>query len=133
MTAANGKGLGTPASPSATPVGSPGRHAYCPLCGEARAEIRASSVRDAEAALCPERCLAAWHALEALREHEATSERVVARRRVEYESGEPHRPPLSQLLLERWRLGDWTVGPDQVLREVKRQCNARGNGAARGF
>jgi hypothetical protein len=102
-------------------VGSPGRHAYCPLCGEARAEIQASAVRDAEAALCPERCLPAWQALEALREHEATSERVVARRCLENENGEPHRPALSQLLLDRWRGGNWTVAPDQVLRELKRQ------------
>jgi hypothetical protein len=133
VTAANGRRLEAPASPSGTPVGSPGRHAYCPLCGEARAGIRASAVRDAEAAICSERCLAAWQALEALREHEATSERCVARRRLEYESGEPHRPALSQLLLERWRVGDWTFGPDQVLREVKRHYSPRENGAPRGF
>jgi hypothetical protein len=120
VTGANGREPAAPASPAATPVGHPGRHAYCPLCGEARAEIRASAVRDPEAALCPERCLPAWQALEALREHEASSERVAARRRLDNENGEPHRPALSQLLLDRWRGGDWTVAPDQVLREVKR-------------
>ncbi len=133
MTRPNGNGPASPAGQPAKAAGSPGRLAYCPLCGEARAGISANAVRDAEAALCPERCLAAWQALEVLREHEATSERVVARRRLEYESGEPHRIPLSQLLLSRWRVGDWTVAPDQVLREVKRKYGPRGTGAARGL
>jgi hypothetical protein len=110
-----------PTSPSATSAGSPSRHAYCPLCGEARVEIRATAVRDVEDALCPERCLIAWRALEALREQEATSEEVVARRRLEYENGQAHPPALSELLLDRWREGDWTVAPEQVLRQVRTQ------------
>jgi hypothetical protein len=122
-----------PVSPSATPVGSPARHAYCPLCGQARAGIRASDLRDVEAALCPDRCVVAWHALAAIREHEAISERVVARRRLEYESGLAHPPSLSELLLDRWREGDWTVAPEQVLRQMKLECVAEGNGATRGF
>jgi hypothetical protein len=120
------------ASPSATPVGSPSRHAYCPLCGQARAEIRATAVRDVQGALCPERCLVAWQALEALREQEANSERVVARRRLEYESGRTHPPALSELLLDRWRKGDWTVQPEQVLRQMMLQHAAGGKGATRG-
>jgi hypothetical protein len=121
------------ASPSATPVGAPARHAYCPLCGEARVEIRANALRDVETALCPGRCLVAWQALVALREHEATSARVVARRRLEYESGQAHPRPLSELLLDQWREGDWTVAPEQVLRQVQSQQLAGGNGATRGL
>ena len=79
MTVPERKDVRATTSPSATPVGSPARHAYCPLCGQARVGIRANTVRDVEAALCPGRCLVAWQALEALREQEATSARVAAR------------------------------------------------------
>lgn len=121
-----------PASPSATPIGSPVRHAYCPLCGQARIEIRANAVRAVEAALCPGRCLIAWQALAALREQESISERVAARRRLEYESGQAHPPALSELLLDRWREGDWTIPPEQVLRQMQSQQAAGGNGATSG-
>jgi hypothetical protein len=117
-------------SPSATPVGTPARHAYCPLCGQARVGIRANAVREAETALCPGRCLVAWQALEALREQEATSARVTARRRLEYESGQAHPQALSELLLGRWREGDWTVGPEQVLRQMRSPRAAGGNGVS---
>ena len=120
-------------SPSATPVGSAARHAYCPLCGQARVGIRANAVREVEAALCPGRCLIAWQALEALREQEATSTRIVARRRLEYESGQAHPRALSELLLGRWREGDWTVAPEQVLRQMRSRPVARGNGATNGL
>jgi len=102
-------------SPSATPVGSNRRHAYCPLCGQPRAEMLASDVRQVEEAVCPGRCETAWRALEALRSRESSSARIATRRRVEYESHQAHAPALSELLLLRWRAGDWTVSPERVL------------------
>ncbi len=133
MTAPERKDVRATTSPSATPVGSPARHAYCPLCGQARVGLRANAVRDVEAALCPGRCLVAWQALEALREQEASSARVVARRRLEYESGQTHPRALSELLLGRWREGDWTVTPEQVLRQTQSPRAAGGNGATSGL
>jgi hypothetical protein len=109
------------------------RHAYCPLCGQARVEIRARAVRRVEAALCPGRCLVAWRALAALREQEAISARVAARRRLEYEGGQAHPRALSELLLDRWRSGDWTVAPEQVLGQVRSQRAAGANGATSGL
>ena len=47
--------------------------------------------------------------------HESANERVATRRRSEYESGTPHPSALSELLLVRWRAGDWTVVPEDVL------------------
>ncbi len=105
-------------SPSASLVRSTARHGYCPLCGQARPGILASAVNRAEAALCPGRCSTAWQALAALRLRESTSEPVRVRRRSEYESGQPHRLLLSELLLHRWREGDWTVTPEQLLMRV---------------
>jgi hypothetical protein len=78
----------------------------------------ASDVRRVEDALCPGRCDTAWHALAALRLRESSSMRVATRRRVEYESQQPHPPALSELLLLRWRAGDWTVAPEHVLMQV---------------
>jgi hypothetical protein len=112
--ASNAKRQQTP-SLSATPVGSNRRHAYCPLCGQPRAEMLASDVRHVEDALCPGRCDTAWRALEALRSRESSSARIATRRRLEYESQQAHQPALSELLLLRWRAGDWTVSPERVL------------------
>ena len=114
---ARDRGAGVP-SPSVTPAGSNRCHAYCPVCGQPRAEMRASEVRRVQDALCPGRCDTAWHALEALRLRESLSTRVVNRRRAEYESRQPHPPALSELLLLRWRSGDWTVAPEHVLMQV---------------
>jgi hypothetical protein len=108
-------GVVATASTSARRVGTSRRHAYCPLCGHGRAEIAVNDVRTPEDALCPGRCAAAWHALATLRLRESLSERVAARRREEYENQEPHASPLSELLLQRWRAGDWTVAPEVVL------------------
>jgi hypothetical protein len=60
----------------------------------------------------------AWQALAALRMRESTSEPVRVRRRIEYEAGKPHPALLSELLLRRWRAGDWTVAPEQLLMQV---------------
>lgn len=107
-----------PASPSATLVCSTARRAYCPLCGQERTDILAGALRVAEDAVCPGRCLTAWRALAALRLRESVSVRVSTRRRSEYEAGRPHAPALSDLLLRRWRGGDWSVAPEQLLRQV---------------
>lgn len=119
--------IATARARSTTRVGS-SRHAYCPLCGVARTEIRANDVRDVEDALCSGRCTAAWHALAALRLWESVSERVAVRRRIEYESQQPHLPALSELLLQRWRTSDWTVAPEDVLLHVQSAEAASGAG-----
>jgi hypothetical protein len=68
-----------------------------------------------EAALCTGRCALAWEALTSLRSSESASERVASRRRLEWAAQEGHAPVLSELLLVRWRAGDWTVEPEQLL------------------
>jgi hypothetical protein len=75
-------------------------------------------VRDAVDALCPGRCTIAWHVVEALRLRESVSERVTARRQSEYENRQPHLAALSELLLLRWRAGDWTVPPEMLLLHI---------------
>ena len=51
----------------------------------------------------------AWRALAALRLRESSSMRISTRRRLEYEGQQAHAPALSELLLLRWRAGDWNV------------------------
>ena len=67
-----------------------------------------------EAALCTGRCTGAWHVLIALRKCESRRMRLADRRRVESEGHLEHAPTLSQLLLGRWRAGDWAVLPEDV-------------------
>ena len=93
----------------------PERHAYCPLCGEERTDRLLRDVTSAEDALCPDPCAAAWHTLAALRRRESVNESLATRRRLEYEAGQPHAPVLSELLLDCWRAGDWTVMPQDLL------------------
>jgi hypothetical protein len=81
--------------------------------------VPASEIRAVADALCPGRCSAGWEALTALRQRESLSERVAARRRDEYESQRPHEPALSELLLLRWREGDWGVAPEDLLDQVR--------------
>jgi len=78
----------------------------------------ANDVRAIEDALCPGRCETAWRAVSALRQRESASARIAARRRIEYERQQPHPAALSELLLLRWRAGDWTVAPEVVLARV---------------
>ena len=104
--------------PSTIPVRSIGRRAYCPLCGCERTERPVSELRELEDALCPGRCTTAWHALVALRLRESTSGRVAERRRTEYESRQPHESSLSELMLLRWRAGDWAIAPEDVLAQI---------------
>jgi hypothetical protein len=53
-----------------------------------------------------------------LRERESTSVQVAARRREEYEHGVERAPGLSEIMLRRWRAGDWTISPDHVLAQL---------------
>jgi hypothetical protein len=61
------------------------------------------------------------------------SARVTARRRLEYDNGQAHPRALSELLLDRWREGDWAVAPEYVLRQMQSQRAAGGNGATSGL
>jgi hypothetical protein len=79
----------------------------------------ASEVRAVADALCPGRCATGWEALVMLRARESISEVVAARRRDEYEGQRPHMTALSELLLLRWRAGDWGVEPEQLLEQIQ--------------
>jgi hypothetical protein len=57
-------------------------------------------------------------AVDLLRQCEINSVRVAARRRTEYEQGLEHPPALSEIMLKRWRAGDWTISPNQVLTQL---------------
>ncbi len=61
------------------------------------------------------RRMRSWRALAALRGRESVNEVLARRRRLEFEAGQPLAPVLSELLLERWRAGDWTVMPQDLL------------------
>lgn len=63
------------------------------------------------------RCTLAWQVLIAPRTCESESELVAARQRAEWEAQEPERPTLSELLLRRWRAGDWTVAPEDLIKK----------------
>ena len=78
----------------------------------------ATAVSNPEAALCNGRCAVAWQALAFLRTSESASERVATRRRLEWEGRQTHAPVLSELLLRRWRAGDWTVAPEHLLAQI---------------
>jgi hypothetical protein len=79
----------------------------------------ASEVRAVADALCPGRCTAGWEALVVLRSRESSSEEIATRRRDEYEGQLPHTMALSELLLVRWRAGDWGVEPEQLLERIR--------------
>jgi hypothetical protein len=109
---------GRPPSRS-TSAGYPARRrAFCPLCGREQTDKLASEVATPDAALCAGRCAVAWRALVALRLCESASEDVAARRRSEWEARQPHASTLSELLLRRWRDGDWTVAPEDLLGQL---------------
>jgi len=83
-------------------------------------EMLASEVRAVGDALCPGRCATGWEALTMLRLRESESEQVAVRRREEYEGLRPRVSALSELLLLRWRAGDWAVAPEQLLEQIRR-------------
>ena len=97
----------------------PERLAHCPLCGEERADQLLRDLTSAENALCPHPCAAAWRTLAALRRRESVNEALASRRRLEYEAGQPFAPLFSELLLDRWRAGDWTVMPQDLLARLE--------------
>jgi hypothetical protein len=104
---------------------SSGRYAFCPLCGEEQPDRLARETRSAEDALCANRCADAWQALTALRGRESESSALAQRRRLEWQSGQQHGPLLSELLLERWRAGDWSVAPEDLLRRLQASAPSR--------
>jgi hypothetical protein len=105
---------GRPPSRSTSAAYPARRRAFCPLCGRQTDKL-ASEVATPDAALCAGRCGVAWRALVALRLCESASEEVATRRRTEWDARQPHASTLSELLLQRWRDGDWTVAPEDVL------------------
>ena len=88
---------------------------YCALCGT---EIDTQNARPRDPVACGPKCAAALEALHLLRQRETESVSVAARRRAEYEQGVEHPPVLSEIMLKRWRAGDWTVSPNQVLAQL---------------
>ena len=108
-------------TPSATTVRSLARRAYCPLCGYAHTKrmLVSQSFAASRTHYCPGRCADAWHALAALRLRESVDEGLTQRRRAEYANGEPHSSMLSELLLARWRAGDWSIAPEDLLGQVR--------------
>jgi hypothetical protein len=88
---------------------------YCPICGDESLGRTADPLGSAEAAVCSDRCSAAFEALSLLRRRESESAALADRRRQEWETRQPHTSVLSELLLQRWRAGDWAVEPDKVL------------------
>ena len=91
------------------------RSAYCPVCGGESAGRVEGGPESAEAAVCSDRCAAAFEALALLRTRESESEALEGRRREEWVTRQPHTRVLSELLLQRWRAGDWAVEPGRVL------------------
>lgn len=94
------------------------RRAFCPFCGREQADKPVSELAVTEAALCAGRCATAWQVITALRASESTSEAIADRRRLEWETQQPHASCLSDLLLARWRAGDWAVEPSDLLQQL---------------
>jgi hypothetical protein len=92
--------------------------AYCPLCGAEQLDRPLTEVASAEAGLCRGRCTAAWQALALLRTRESGNEALATRRQLRFEALETKATSLSELLLERWRAGDWTVVPEDLLGQL---------------
>jgi hypothetical protein len=90
------------------------RKAYCPVCGNESLGREASLLGTTEAALCSDRCAAAFETLALLRRRESNSEAVAGRRQQEWKARQPYSPVLSELLLQRWRAGDWALEPEKV-------------------
>ena len=89
--------------------------AFCPVCGDESVGRIEGAPESAEAAVCSDRCAAAFEALALLRTRESESEALEGRRREEWTTRQPHTPVLSEVLLQRWRAGDWAVEPARVL------------------
>ena len=79
------------------------------------AEQPVVELAEAEDPYCSHRCASAGRALVAVRAREEGSARLAERRQRELAGGETLAPPLSELLLQRWRAGDWAVPPETLL------------------
>jgi hypothetical protein len=95
------------------------RKAYCPICGNESLGDQARRLGTAEAALCSDRCAAAFETLALLRGRESKSEAVAGRRQEEWAARQSYSAVLSELLLQRWRAGDWALEPEKV----RDRCN----------
>jgi hypothetical protein len=93
-------------------------NAYCSLCGAEQLKRPLAEVADPEGGLCPGRCATAWRALAALRTRESGNEALATRRQLLWEKDQTRAASLSELLHERWRAGDWTVAPEDLLRQL---------------
>ena len=94
------------------------RRAFCPLCGREQMDKPVSEIGSPEAALCVGRCAVGWQVLTALRASESTSDQVAARRRAEWETRGSNEPTLSEVLLARWRAGDWAIAPEDLIQRL---------------
>lgn len=93
-------------------------NAYCPLCGAERLDRPLAEVAKPEAGLCLGRCATAWQALAVLRTWESGNEALATRRQLQWKADQTQAASLSELLLERWRAGDWTVVPEDLLGQL---------------
>ena len=93
-------------------------NAYCPLCGAEQLNRPLAEVAKPEGGLCLGRCATAWQALAVLRTRESGNEALATRRQLRLEAHQTQATSLSELLLERWRAGDWTVVPEDLLRQL---------------
>jgi hypothetical protein len=93
-------------------------NAYCPLCGAEQLNRPLAEVANPESGLCPGRCATAWQALAALRTREAGNEALATRKQLQWEAHRTQATPLSELLHQRWRAGDWTVAPEDLLGQL---------------
>jgi hypothetical protein len=96
----------------------PPRYAYCPICGGEHLNAPSHQPRNPQDGLCPGRCTTAWQALALLRTHESQSEALATGRKHEWEPDERQATSLSELLLEQWRARNWTVVPEDILRQL---------------
>ena len=98
---------------------------FCPVCGwrapyDARRGSTFRSRPDLAARACGERCELALHVIVALRELERHHPRGIRRRVLATLAGEEPPLELSDLLLARWRRGQWRPSPEDVQRGVPR-------------
>ena len=94
-------------------------NAYCPICGAEQLSRPRAEVASPEAGLCRGRCTSAWKALAILRARESGNEALATRRQLRSEAHQTQATSLSELLLERWRAGDWRIAPADLLEQLR--------------
>jgi len=90
-------------------------NAYCSLCGREQLNRPLAELKDREDCLCPGRCATAWRTLAMLRTRESGNSALATRRQLQWEAHQTQAISLSELLLKRWRAGDWGLEPRDVL------------------